>query len=37
VPKEENPKGLAVFCSALLILSKTGFINKDDTILHLLK
>jgi len=25
VPKEENPKGLAVFCSALLILSKTGF------------
>jgi hypothetical protein len=37
VPKEENPKGLAVFCSALLILSKTGFINNDDTILHLLK
>ena len=37
VPKEENPKGLAVFCSALLILSKTGFSKNDDTILHLLK
>lgn len=37
VPKEENPKGLAVFCSALLVLSKTGFRNNDDTILHLLK
>jgi hypothetical protein len=37
VPKEENPKGLAVFCSALLVLSKTGFIKDDDTILHLLK
>jgi hypothetical protein len=37
VPKEENPKGLAVFCSALLILSKTGFSKNDDTILRLLK
>lgn len=37
VPKEENPKGLAVFCSALLVLSKTGFINNDDRILLLLK
>lgn len=37
VPKEENPKGLAVFCSALLILSKTGFSKNDDTVLHLLK
>lgn len=37
VPKEENPKGLAVFCSALLILSKTEFIKNDDTIQHLLK
>jgi hypothetical protein len=37
VPKEENPKGLAVFCSALLILSKIGFIINDDTIIHLLK
>jgi hypothetical protein len=37
VPKEENPKGLAVFCSALLVLSKTGFIKNDDAILHLLK
>jgi hypothetical protein len=37
VPKEENPKGIAVFCSALLILSKAGFINNNDTILHLLK
>ena len=37
VPKEENPKGLAVFCSALLVLSKTGFSKNDDSILHLLK
>jgi hypothetical protein len=37
VPKEENPKGLAVSCSALLMLSKTGFINEDGPILHLLK
>lgn len=37
VPKQENPKGLAVFCSALLILSKVGFIKNDDAISHLLK
>ena len=36
VPKGENPKGLAVFCSALFILSETGLVKNDDTILHLL-
>lgn len=36
VPKGENPKGLAVFSSALFILSETGLVNKDDQILHLL-
>ena len=36
VPKGENPKGLAVFCSALFILSETGLVKNDDSILHLL-
>ena len=37
VPKGENPKGLAVFCSSLIILSETEFANNNDTILHLLR
>lgn len=37
VPRGENPKGLAVFCSALLILSEFGLVNDDDIISHLLK
>lgn len=37
VPKEENPKGLAVFVSALLTLFGTGFIKIDKDILHLLQ
>jgi len=37
VPKEENPKGLAVFVSALLTLSGTGFTKIDKDILYLLK
>jgi hypothetical protein len=37
VPKGENPKGLAVFCSALLILSESGVIKNDDIVLHLLR
>ena len=32
VPKEENPKGLAVFCSALLVLSKTGVSKNNEVI-----
>lgn len=36
VPKGENPKGLAVFCSALLVLSDIGLMKNDETILHLL-
>jgi hypothetical protein len=36
VPKSENPKGLAVFCTALFILSDVGLINDDEQILHLL-
>jgi len=37
VPKGENPKGLAVFLSALLILSKIGLLKNDDDIHHLLE
>jgi len=37
VPKGENPKGLAVFCSALLILSEIGLIKNNDIVTHLLK
>ncbi len=37
VPKGENPKGLAVFCSALFILSDTGLLKNNETIIHLLK
>lgn len=37
VPKEENPKGLAVFVSALLMLSGTGLTKIDEGILHLLQ
>jgi hypothetical protein len=37
VPKGENPKGLAVFCTALFILSEIGLIKNDDAILQLLK
>jgi len=36
VPKGENPKGLAVFLSALLILSKICLLKNDDDIHHLL-
>ncbi len=37
VPKEENPKGLAVFISALVILSKAGHVKGDTDIAHLLE
>lgn len=37
VPKEENPKGVAVFVSALLMLSGTGLTKIDEGILHLLQ
>ena len=37
VPKEENPKGLAVFVSALLMLSGMGFTKIDEDALHLLR
>lgn len=37
VPKGENPKGLAVCLSALFILSKTGLLENDDDIHHLLQ
>ena len=37
VPKGENPKGLALFCSALLILSETGLVKNDDTAHDLLR
>ncbi len=36
VPKGENPKGLAVFISALLILHETSLLKDDDTIHYLL-
>jgi hypothetical protein len=37
VPKGQNPKGLAVFLSALCLLSEKGLVQDDDTILQLLK
>jgi len=37
VPKGENPKGLALFCSALLILSETELVKNEDTAHHLLR
>lgn len=37
VPEAQNPKALALFSSALLILSKMGWFNNDDTIFQLLK
>jgi len=37
VPKGENPKGLAIFCSALFILSKSDSLKTIDPIHHLLK
>ncbi|OPY79579.1 MAG: hypothetical protein A4E70_02067 [Syntrophus sp. PtaU1.Bin005] len=37
VPKGENPKGLAVFLSALLLLSNMGLLKNDDDIYHLIK
>lgn len=37
VPREENPKGLAVFTSALVILSKAGHAKSDGDIAHLLE
>ncbi|WP_408999191.1 hypothetical protein ACJ77P_05305 [Syntrophus buswellii] len=37
VPKGENPKGLAVFLSALLLLSNMGLLKNDDDIHHLIK
>ena len=36
VPKGENPKGLAVFCSALFILAEMGLIEDDDIVSRLL-
>ena len=36
VPKGENPKGLAVFCSALFILTEMGLIEDDDIVSRLL-
>jgi len=36
VPKGENPKGLAVFLSALLLLSNMGLLKNDDDIHHLI-
>jgi len=36
VPKGENPKGLAVFSSAILILADMGLIKNDEMIRHLL-
>lgn len=32
VPKKSNPKGIALFLSALIKLSKTGLVEKDKTI-----
>jgi len=37
VPRAENPKALALFCSTLLILSKMGLFKNNDAILQLLK
>ena len=37
VPRAENPKGLAVFVSALIVLSKTEVIQNDDDIAHLIE
>ena len=37
VKKEHNPKGLAVSCKALLILSKIGFFRNDEILLQLIK
>ncbi len=37
VPRGENPKGLAVFVSALFILSQSGLLINDDDIHHLLQ
>ena len=37
VPRGENPKGLAVFVSALFILSQAGLLINDDDIHHLLQ
>lgn len=37
VPKGENPKGLAVFLSALLLLSKAKMLKTEDDIHHLLR
>jgi len=37
VPKGENPKGLAVFLSALLLLSNMGLLKNDDDIHHLIE
>jgi hypothetical protein len=35
VPKEQNPKGMALFVSALLNLKKINFLDDDETILNL--
>jgi hypothetical protein len=37
IPKAENPKALALFCSTLLILSKMGLFKNDDIVFRLLK
>lgn len=37
VPKGENPKGLAVFCSALFKLCETGLVKDEDIVLRLLR
>lgn len=37
IPKDQNPKGIALFCSALLMLSNLQLLRDDEPILHLLK
>jgi hypothetical protein len=37
VPKGENPKGIAVFLSAVLRMQETGILNNNDKLHHLLK
>ena len=37
VPKNQNPKGIALFCSSLFKLSSLQLLEHDDHILHLLR
>jgi len=36
IPKEQNPKGIALFCSALIKLRDLRILENDDTVCHLL-